>query len=175
MSTGQGYDNTDKTIAAVILTGAIILLPGGYVTYNFYQKLGDAQAEIEKMKGEATELQRQLQEEKTNLKESLAEVESLQSELDIIKGNLTNTEKDLELAENRVSEREQALASREQDMETLATCLTGVVAALSLLDEGSGADALIMLGRVESSCERSGSIIESLSSSNSSDLPLISS
>ena len=161
MSTGQGYDNTDKTIAAVILTGAIILLPGGYFTYNLYQKLGDAQAEIETTKADSEKVSGQLQEKEREIKDVQAELVARTAELVARTAELEAIRKDLE-----------RLA---QDRETLATCLTGVVAALASLDEGSEADALIMLGRVESSCEASGSIIESISSSSSSDIPLTSS
>ena len=161
MSTGQGYDNTDKTIAAVILTGAIILLPGGYFTYNLYQKLGDAQAEIETTKADSEKVSGQLQEKEREIKDVQAELVARTAELVARTAELEAIREDLE-----------RLA---QDRETLATCLTGVVAALASLDEGSEADALIMLGRVESSCEASGSIIESISSSSSSDIPLTSS
>ena len=161
MSTGQGYDNTDKTIAAVILTGAIILLPGGYFTYNLYQKLGDAQAEIETTKADSEKVSGQLQEKEREIEDVQANLVAREAELVARTAELEAIRKDLE-----------RLA---QDRETLATCLTGVVAALASLDEGSEADALIMLGRVESSCEASGSIIESISSSSSSDIPLTSS
>ena len=151
MSTGQGYDNTDKTIAAVILTGAIILLPGGYFTYNLYQKLGDARAQIETTKADAEKVSGQLQ----------GEIEDMQDQL-------VKSQKELEAVRKEL----ERLA---QDRETLAACLTGVVDSLALLDSGDGAAALYKLGSVESDCEKSEGIIESLSSSNSSDIPLTSS
>jgi len=168
MSTGQGYDNTDKTIAAVILTGAIILLPGGYFTYNLYQKLGDAKAESEKVSG-------QLQEKESEIKDVQADLVAREAELIDMKDDLVARKAELEAVRKDLERIKEAFQRLAQDRETLATCLTGVAAALALLDEGSEADALIMLGRVESSCEQSDSIIESLSSSNSSDIPLTSS
>ena len=168
MSTGQGYDNTDKTIAAVILTGAIILLPGGYFTYNLYQKLGDAQAEIETTKADSEKVSGQLQEKESEIKDVQANLVAREAEL------VARTS-ELEARTSELEAIRKDLERLAQDRETLATCLTGGVAALASLDEGSEADALIMLGRVESSCEASGSIIESISSSSSSDIPLTSS
>ena len=175
MSTGQGYDNTDKTIAAVILTGAIILLPGGYFTYNLYQKLGDAQAEIETTKADSEKVSGQLQEKESEIKDVQANLVAREAELIDMKDKLAARTAELEAIRKDLERTKAAFQRLAQDRETLATCLTGVVAALASLDEGSEADALIMLGRVESSCEASGSIIESISSSSSSDIPLTSS
>lgn len=160
-----GYDTMDRAIAVALVTGGIILLPGGFFTYNLYQRLGTSQAEVETMQADADQLKRQLQEASSKLEESQAEVESIQSELD-------TTKRDLENVQGNLTDREKVLQKQAQDLETLATCLSGVVEALTLLDRGDNANALIMLGRVESSCEKSDEIIESLSSSKTSDLPV---
>lgn len=98
-------------------------------------------------------------------------------EISQLETNLESSDTDLEQTRQELEEREQDLARRtaeikelQKDIGTVGTCLTGVVAAFQAISEGNQADALFLLGKVETDCEKSGKILEEVEKfENSSD------
>lgn len=166
------FDSLDKMIAVVLVTGAVTLLPGGWFMYKLY-------TETEKTKAAKEELSQELQSTQTDLSESRSEFEKMQKELEQVqdeleqaRSNLGITQEELDNATKTVEERDQDLEEQKENVKILATCLSGVAQALALLGQDD-AEALIMLGRVESYCNESSQIIDSLSSSGSPDFRLL--
>ncbi|MCH2246241.1 MULTISPECIES: hypothetical protein [Crocosphaera] len=97
-----------------------------------------------------------------NLSDAEDEIAELQGEVATGKEDITKVRQELKEKEEDLNKRISEITGLQRDVETVGNCLTGVLEAFQEISQDNGPDALIILGRVEKDCEKSGEILEEI-------------
>lgn len=155
---------------------AIPLIGISYAYFNTNSKLKLAEQELENIRENLQDTQEKLQEQQdlnqslTKDKDELEDTISGQdAELERQRGILEKKENELEEREaalstsrNQLNSEQRKTATLNSNINTLKQCMEGMAGAFIAIDEENAALAISSLGRIETTCEEAGDIIDDL-------------
>lgn len=142
---------TASSAAAVGL--AALLAASGFAYIDARNQLDKTETRLTTTQTERDQLTKQVDDLQQQVKDLEQQVSSSNSSVSDLQGQL--------------GDRERAIAAFDGQIDTLSTCLQGVVEGMSEMSNGDQAGALLTFSSVSATCKQAGKIIEQRNSNNS--------
>ncbi len=151
---------TITTSSAAAIGLAALLAASGFAYIDARNQLDKTETRLT-----ATQTERDnLTTERDNLTK---QVDTLQQEVKDLEQQVSSGRTSVNDLQGQLRERERAIAAFDGQIDTLSTCLQGVVEGMSEMSNGDQAGALLTFSSVSATCRQADKIIEQRNSNNS--------